>query len=263
MKRLQALGVCALWMTAWWMLFPRLGPQVKAWALARMGRTADYFFTYLGPELAVFVFGLVVLPLLYLLLLRHLPLLLQGIVTPLLVLAATIGAYWDVYQIAREAEHLCTTEAGLKVYRRVEAEGFLGDSDIAYWNKRGFEWTEHLDSTGTVFKHTLVDGIPNVQRRDRVESRFEYRLPERRAISANLEESRQRVVDRLDGQILGEIVSIHIFRGQLDRFVDFGLHFSPPTCWEDKPHERGGRRFSGPRELILAVIEPSHRNSER
>lgn len=256
-KRLQALGVCALWMTAWWMLFPRLGPQVKAWALARMGRTADYFFTYLGPELAVFVFGLVVLPLLYLLLLRHLPLLLQGIVTPLLVLAATVGAYWDVYQIAREAEHLCTTEAGLKVYRRVEAEGFVGDSNISYWSKRGFKWTEATDSKGNAFRYTMRNGAAHAEPISRVSGVFEYRPPVRRVVSSSIEMSEQTVIDNRESEILGKLTYFHIFRGRLDRVIDFGLHFAPPICWEQKPFQRGGRTFAGPVELVLAVIEPS------
>ena len=75
---------------------------------------------------------------------------LRGITSPslrwvvTLVIAGVMLALplWDVFAISREAGKLCSEQAGLKVYRTVEADGFLGDSSIEIWSKFGFSYVE-------------------------------------------------------------------------------------------------------------------------
>lgn len=260
-KRIPALLACGVWMVAWWALYPTLGPKIKVYGLTLLGSTADYFFTYFGPELLIFLFGLLVLPILYWLLIRHCRWWLQAALVPVLLAGFVFIAYYDVVKIAREAEHLCTTEAGLHVYKTVEAEGFYGDTDITVWSTYGFRWLEDLSVREGTIRVVLENGIPRKQIVDEVLSRYEYRFPIREVVSRYIERSKQVVIDRMNGNILGDLTYFHIFRGWADRTIDFGLSFTPPTCWEDKPIQRGGRQFVGPDDLVRAVIKPK-RNQE-
>ncbi len=157
-KRVPALLACGVWMIAWWSLYPTLGPKIKAYGLSQLGATADYFFTYFGPELLIFLFGLLVLPILYWLLIRRLQWWLQAALVPALLAGFVFIAYYDVVKIAREAEHLCTTEAGLHVYETVEAEGIYGLTDFNYWSQYGFKWVERAGSNKDYIRKTLTNG---------------------------------------------------------------------------------------------------------
>src|SRR3989338_1034007 len=97
-----------------------------------------------GPELFVAFVVVVITPCLYRLVLRRYQFGLRMLSIIVLWAVAILVAYWDVYQISKEARRLCKEEAGLHVYKTVEAEGFLGDISIDYWAKYGFEFVESL-----------------------------------------------------------------------------------------------------------------------
>ena len=104
----------------------------------------DYVVTYGGPSIfmtAVFVF---VLPLVYFKFARpryaRWPARL-AVLFGVWCLAFGV-AYGDVFLIARDAKRLCETEAGMKIYRTVEAEGFAGVSSLGAWSERGFDFVE-------------------------------------------------------------------------------------------------------------------------
>jgi hypothetical protein len=255
-KRVPALLLCGGWVIAWWSLYLVLGPKLKAYGLARLGTTADYVFTYLGPELLIFLFGLVVVPLLYFLLIRRVPWWLQILLVPASVAGFVFVAYYDVVKIAQQAEQLCTKEAGLHVYRTVEAEGFYGDTDIRLWSEYGFKWLEDTSLKLGLVRIHLEGGEVHLEKIVDARSEYEYKLPVRTLVSRHIERSRQTVLNRSDGQTLGDLTYFHIFRGWADRIIDFGLSFSPPICWERLPAVRGGRQFVGPNDLVKAVIKP-------
>ena len=254
-KRVPALLACGVWMVAWWSLYPTLGPKIKAYGLSQLGATADYFFTYFGPELLIFLFGLLVLPILYWLLIRRLQWWLQAALFPALLAGFVFIAYYDVVKIAREAEHLCTTEAGLHVYETVEAEGIYGLRDIHYWTKYGFKWLEYTDVLGNYIKLQL-NGVEAVKEQvEMLDSRYEYRAVSHEPISLFFERSRDYVRDRTSGRILGDVTYFHIFRGRADRLIDMGFTFTPPICWQGKPAKRGGKRLYLPNDLVEAVVK--------
>lgn len=255
-RRLPALGVCVVWIAAWWSLYPVLGPKAKAYGLARLGSAADYFFTYMGPELLIFLFGLVVLPLVYYFVLRRLQVWVQVVLAPVLLAGFMVIAYYDVVQIARQAEHLCTTEAGLRVYKTVEAEGIYGLSDIEYWSKYGFKWLESSDGKGGFVRATIQNSKKYIEKIASPSSRFEYVVMPNEVISPRFERSRTVVRNRLDQQVLGESIEIYIFRGWADRAIDFGFNYSPPICWDGPPLERGGPRPLDSNQLIQKLVNP-------
>ena len=88
--------------------------------------------SYGGPELFVAFVILVATPVLWGLVFRHFQFQVNLVAIGLLWIGAVVAAYWDVYLISREAERLCREEAGLHVQKMVEAEGFLGTSDIKH-----------------------------------------------------------------------------------------------------------------------------------
>lgn len=255
-KRVPALLACGVWMIAWWSLYPTLGPKIKAYGLSQLGATADYFFTYFGPELLIFLFGLLVLPILYWLLIRRLQWWLQAALVPALLAGFVFIAYYDVVKIAREAEHLCTTEAGLHVYETVEAEGIYGLWDIEYWAKYGFNWVEYSELDGQHYRALLVEGKPKTTTTAALQSVFEFRSESHVPVSAYLEKSRVLIANRISGAVLGEAVYFHIFRGWADRLLDFGLKFTPPMCIKGPPAQRGGNRVLSVSEFVKLVIRP-------
>lgn len=255
-KRVPALLACGVWMIAWWSLYPTLGPKIKAYGLSQLGATADYFFTYFGPELLIFLFGLLVLPILYWLLIRRLQWWLQAALVPALLAGFVFIAYYDVVKIAREAEHLCTTEAGLHVYETVEAEGIYGLRDIHYWTKYGFKWLEYTDVLGKHFRVHLSENRLIKEQIEAPESLFEYRIESHQPISSHLEKSKQLILNRRSGSTLADITYFHIFRGWAARFIDAGFKFIPPVCWEGPPMQSGGKEILGGSSFVKAVIKP-------
>ncbi len=255
-KRVPALLACGVWMIAWWALYPTLGPKIKAYGLSRLGPTADYFFTYFGPELLIFLFGLVVLPLLYFIFIRRGPWWAQAALVPAVLVGFIFVAYYDVVKIAREAEHLCTTEAGLHVYETVEAEGLYGLSDIRYWSKYGFKWLEYTDVVGKNFRSRL-DGKEIVREEiNSPQSVYEYRVESHRPISQYLEKSRQLILNRSSGSILSEVTYFHIFRGWADRLIDVGFKFIPPICWHGPPVLSGDQSIRGGSRFVKLTLLP-------
>ncbi len=254
-SRTLTLAICVAWIVAWWSLYFALGPQIKAYALAQMGSTADYFFTYLGPELLLLAFGLVVVPLFYLLLLHRLPWWLQALSVPSLIIACAVAVFYDVYKIAREAEHLCTTEAGLKVYRTVEAEGMLGLSDVQYWAARGLKYVERTNSEGEFVRETLAGADVTTEKSAVAMSEFRFAISRAFLDIAPIERNVASVASLKSGEIVGTVTYFHIFRGWADEVIDVGLNFSPPRCWTGVPESRGGEKYTLPTDLVLATIK--------
>lgn len=255
-NRAPALGICVTWIVAWWSSYTTVGPRIKAYGLKQLGSAADYFFTYLGPELLILLFGLVVLPVLYYFLIRRLRVWLQVLVVPMLLGGFIYLAYFDVVKIAREAERLCTTEAGMHVYKTVEAEGFYGVIDIDPWLKRGFKWVEISDGPKKYLRGSKKDGKVVVEPVMTLLSSYEYAFEPIEVWKSHFERNREVVRHRETGEALGEIIYFHIFRGWADRLADFGLTLIPPICWHGPPPERGGNKAIWADELITSTIHP-------
>ena len=255
-NRAPALAICVTWIVAWWSSYTTVGPRIKAYGLKQLGSAADYFFTYLGPELLILLFGLVVLPVLYYFLIRRLRVWLQVLVVPMLLGGFIYLAYFDVVKIAREAERLCTTGAGMHVYKTVEAEGFYGVIDIDPWLKRGFKWVEISNGPKRYLRGSMKDGKVFVEPVTSLLSNYEFSREPTEIWQSYFERNRRVVRNRENGDVLGDMVFFHIYRGWADRATDFGLTFIPPICWHGPPPERGGERGTRIADFISATIHP-------
>lgn len=255
MRLLPALGVSVLWTVAWWAAYPRLGPWIHAQGMRLLGSTADYFFTYMGPELLLFGFGLVGVPVLYVLLLRRLSPRGQLAATGFAVLAATTAFYADVMLIARSAERLCTREAGLRVHLRVPPAGVLGIRDVRGLTRFGIGFAEYEDARGRLWRVQAGEDDVQPQQVSAPASRYEYRETLDVVVARGLSRDHVQLVERDTGRVLAEAKSFRIFRGWADRAIDFGLHSRPPICWHGVPDTRGGPKYLFPPDLLRAVFE--------
>ncbi len=192
----------------------------------------DYVVTYGGPSLFMTAVFLVVMPLIWFKLARprfeRWP---SRLAVMLAVwLAAWLLAYGDVLMIAREAKRVCETEAGLKVYRTVEVEGFAGTNDIKKWADYGFSFVEDRKPSGEILRYEFVNGQKAIFSVSTVVSQFEYavaysELPRR--ITRRAEQVREIVTH----QILGERVMFELPPGWVDRKLGgLGFHRVPVWC---------------------------------
>lgn len=181
--------------------------------------------------------------------------------TAILLVLSVIGMYWDVYLIGQRAKVLCE-QTGLKVYRTVEAEGFLGENDIEYWNKYGFKYVEFEDRyvwpKPKFYRYTLDSN--DQKRKEEVAapiSRYEFmqleRLPVAKKFPDNhFAKARLKIIDRVTGEMIAEYVFYNIYPGWVDGFFlsRTGLTFIPWSCRSDKS--------VGPvHKLIISTIKPA------
>jgi len=220
----------------------------------------DYMITYGGPELFVGFVVIVITPIIYRLILKHFKRSIKIISIASIWIAAIFIAYWDVYQISVEAERLCRDEAGLHVYKTVEAEGFLGyASDIEYWSEYGFSYIEGFYKNKKtrltfqnreVVRETISEYI----------SLYEY-VTESRVLGAPFVRGKDIIKNRKTGETLGEIVAFKIYPGWLDsRLLGvLGFTWIPPRCDGYYRPDRQKRTIYLS-DLIKAVIIPASLN---
>lgn len=254
MRLLPALGVSVGWICAWWTGYPRIGPWVHSQAMRLLGSTADYFFTYMGPELLLFGFGLVGVPVLYLGMFRFLSLTLQFAAVALSVALALLAVYGDVFAIARDAERYCTTEAGLKIHRRVTAPSIFGLHDPSTHSRFGVHTVEYTDYRDRIWQVSVTEDGVRTREVESISSPYEYRDLQHQAVTPHIGRAQVMLVERATGEIVAEARGFRIFRGWADRAIDFGLHFRPPLCWQGTPISRGGKRIHLPNDLLRAAL---------
>lgn len=218
----------------------------------------DYVVTYGGPSIFMTAVFVVVLPLVYFKFARpRYPRWPARLAVLLGVwLCAFVIAYGDVFLIARDAQRLCEQEAGLKVYRTVEAEGFAGVSSLSVWSKRGFQFVETIKSNGSSIQSRIEDGRTTSVALSRAQSRYEYDLVFDKHTS-RIDRQVDLVRDRSDFSVLGEIVIFRPSLGWADAiFAKYaGASWSPLLCEGPKmikPHER----TTNFEQLIVATILP-------
>lgn len=208
-----------------------------------------------GPELFVVFVIAIITPILYRLVLKRHQLWVRIASITALWVVAMVVAYWDVYQISREARRLCREEAGLHVFRTVEAEGFLGDISIDYWAKYGFRYVES-PYRGNKTRFTMNEGKVTSESILDYVSRYEY-ARDTRALEAPFEREQDMIRDRQTGETLGDIVAFYVYPGWLDsRLLGLlGFAWSPPRCDEDyKPKPQKATLYYT--DLVKAVIKP-------
>lgn len=211
--------------------------------------------TYGGPELLLLLVVFVVTPVLYRVCLHKLERKQKIISIATLWFVTFLAGYTDVIIISLQARKLCREEAGLHVYKTVEAEGFLGDISIDYWVKYGFRYVESVyQNRKAIFTlkegNIIRDTVPQFM------SRYEY-TRESQVLKASFEKGKDIIRDRQTGEILGDLVAFYVYPGWLDsRLVGLlGFSWSPPRCDGDyKPLPQKATLYYT--DLVKAVIKP-------
>jgi hypothetical protein len=154
-----------------------------------------------------------------------------------LLLLAAVGLFWDVYLIGQRAKELCQ-ETGLVVYRQVRADSFIGDVNIEYWSRYGFKFLEYRMNQKVLM--VSFDGRTTIK--EWVEtptSQFELITTtapaDGKLASSPDKDVRQhifRVVDRLSGEVLGQLAEYSFTPGWIDRTAISitGFTFNPWRC---------------------------------
>jgi hypothetical protein len=181
---------------------------------------------------------------------------------PLALLIAT-APLWDVVLIGVEATHLCREKAGLKVYRAVEADGFLGGGMELKLAEHGYTYVETGGTLGRKFRDTMKNGKVISEQIDEYASRYWVRGGDiHLVIGKHFSRSSDQVVDRQTGEVLGELVVIGIYPGWFDNIAiaatGTGSGFSPWHCGEEP--RPGLTTERGLFDLIFATIHPSKQN---
>ncbi|RLJ69173.1 hypothetical protein [Sulfurisoma sediminicola] len=177
---------------------------------------------------------------------------------PLGLIVATVPL-WDVYAIGVEAKRLCKEQAGLKVYRTVEADGFLGSGLGKRLMEYGYKYVES-GGDDKMSRYTAKDGDIVHERITEFTSRYWVKTGDsHRVIGKHFSRSSDQVVDRQTGEVLGELVVIGIYPSWFDNVAiaatGSGSGFSPWRCGEEPPP--GRTTELGLYDLIFATIHPT------
>jgi hypothetical protein len=221
----------------------------------------DYVVTYGGPSLFMTAVFLLVMPIAWFKLAR--PRFKRWPSRLAVMLAvwtlAWFIAYGDVLMIAREAKRLCETEAGLKVYRTVEVDGFAGSGDIDYWFKHGFRFVEFQHPDGKVLRYVNAKKPEVLSSSKEMKSSFQYEYlgwvkPNDRD---NFFPNKRIVRDLESGEVLGELVMFSMEYGWLDSPIASATGAHNSFC-QGGPPRRYDELLQDERSLISSVLFPSH-----
>ena len=228
--------------------------------------TTVYFTDALlyGYLLVYLPLTIVVTAVVYVFVVRWIPLISIRAVT-ILILFLTLSAipWWDVYRIGIEATRLCEERGGLHIYKTVEAEGFLGSSNIKRWSKYGFSYVE---SGGDNNKNrwTMQQGEAVNEKIHEYSSRYVSKTAEDHVVINNhISRSSHHVVNRHTGEVLGELVKFSIHPSRFDSIVLNLLGGSKVwLCGNEAPQGKGsyssGERkyLYGYADVVEATLKP-------
>jgi hypothetical protein len=216
----------------------------------------DHFYM---TELGIMAYGFIYLPVAivaFLLLWKKLRL--SWIVLTPIFLAILTLPFWDVYMIGRDADYLCTEQAGLHIYKTVEADGFLGGGG-EYWIKYGFSYVETGGIGDKKYRYLMRDGKIVVEEVPEYISRYRIGGETHIAIDKFIARTKYQVIEIRTNYILGELVSFSIYPGRWDQMIigitgtGSGLNFE--VCGNEPPPGSDVLRL-GSSDVVRATLKP-------
>lgn len=179
-------------------------------------------------------------------------------ITATLLLAAVLLSlpWWDVVLIGLRAQRLCAERAGLHVFKTVEAEGFL-NGRIGPYAKHDFSFTEDTGIGGKKYRYFMQDDQVQAVEIPDFASRYELQTGARfQIIEEKFRPESALVVDRQNGEVISELVIVHIYPGWLDSILRWVLDAeSPPWTCGDEPPSGASPKLS-PYDLVVETIKP-------
>lgn len=194
-----------------------------------------YLLTYGGPQLFVLFVIFVISPMISRRFFRQWPARRRYLSIAGVWLAAIVIAYGDVYLIALEARRLCRDEAGMKVYRTIQAEGILGAASVRDVKDIGIKFVEWKTRMGRpIARERYESGEYRREKFVEFLSQVEFTSREMRR-SPWVVESKDLLIDRRDNSILSEIIAFKFYPAWLDTLLlkSLGLSWAPPRCDDD------------------------------
>lgn len=144
----------------------------------------------------------------------------------------------DEFWIAWNFERACREEAGVHVYRKVEAEGFFdgtGSPGTGVIEELGFRYAEGLTQNGKAVAHVeRVKGLWHRTILDRPQSRYHYRwaVPEQSVqVGHQLWREELQVIDVKSGEVLGDSVRFARYPAWLQGLWVRFFGSAVVTCW--------------------------------
>jgi len=168
--------------------------------------------------------------------------------------------YWDIIVAGHQVSNMCHEQGGLHVYNTVEADGMAGIAGIKGWDEYGFSYVEYVDSRGYIIRSTMNNGKIIKERVDRMTSQY-IRITKRENVGRLIEKSfikriSHSVVDRINGDLLGELIYFTIQQGWADHWVPG--EYTPWQCG-NKELRNGHTFYLTVSTLIKGVVEPSRK----
>ncbi len=162
---------------------------------------------------------------------------------------------WDVLWISAEAKKLCATQAGIHVFRTVQANSVITGFDPVLL-RRGFAFTEGIAGKGKKFRYRMLNGVVVEEEIEVFSSRYSFRGFETAVVGWRFSKDTYVIADRSMGEVLSEWVTIHIYPGWLDAWIGHVLAFRPMwMCGYDLP-PGAGDEVSSATMLILQTVIP-------
>ena len=229
-----------------------------------------FYFTGAGWFGYVFYvpFALGLVGLLYAFVLRKIPIrIIRWPVLVILVITLLTAPLWQALSISYQAEKLCKEQGGLHVYRTVEADGFLGGGSIKYWSKYGFKYIEGgCGKYGRLkCRKTMQNSEVNYEEITEWVSQYSLKPGKTGPLQGgSFRINTFQVVDRKDGEVLGDLVYFQISPSLFDKYLlhIISVEFNPWICGNEAPAGEGsylpGERkyIYGSDDVVKATLKP-------
>ena len=176
---------------------------------------------------------------------------------------------WEAISVSNAAERLCKEQGGLHIYKTATADSFLGGGGIEYWSKYGFQFLEIGGPQDKKYKLTIKDGKEFRQEISEFESQYQIQTDVRVAIPhPNIRGSAVRVIDRMTGETLSQLLKLVIYPTRFDRLALslLQVEFNPWICGNEAQDGRGSyspgkkKYLYGSSDVIKATITPTGQN---
>ncbi len=165
--------------------------------------------------------------------------------------------FCDVYLIGRDADRLCREQGGLHVYKTVKAEGFLGSGGES-WIKYGFEYVETGGLGTKKFRISNRDEKVITEEVDEYLSSYRLAGENHEVVNKHISKSSHQVINRMNGEVLGELVYFSIHPGYFDG-IFLKLTGSGPALWHcgNEPPPGSDVLRLGSSDVVKATLIPT------
>jgi len=185
-----------------------------------------------------------------------------GIISITLMVLILGAPIWDINQIGQETKRLCEEKAGLRVYKTVEADGFIGGRSIDIYAKHGYLFTERAGSGDKKYRYTLDEGrVVEEEIHNFSVSHGYLGLGTDEVIGDHHSVHTVAVGDINTQEVYAEFVRVLTYPGWIDNIfigvTGTGSGFSPWLCGDESPDS--GEKKLTISDLIYQTIKPSNK----